>query len=290
VGSLPAWISAGGSGGTLAAGGPAVATMFSLNAAANGLAPGAYTAPVWFTNVTTGVAQSRQFTLLIGQELVQNGGFELGDFAWWNLAGDNAANYSFADDGTISSITAHSGTYLAALGESNSLAYLSQTVPTRAGQPYLLSFWLTSPGANNQPNQFLVEWDTNSTPNTLFDQFNLGAFDWTNLQFLATATGSNTTLNFGFRNDPGYFGLDDVSLIPIALPQLQGLLKSGGTLSLSWNATPGLVYQVQYRMDLKQQAWQNLGNPVTAAGTSLTTSDVVNSGPERFYRVVVSLR
>ena len=74
--------------------------------------------------------------------MVQDGGFEAGDFAYWNLIGSDAGYYNFVDDGTYTGLTPYSGTYYAALGEVGSLAYLSQTLPTRAGQPYLLSFWL----------------------------------------------------------------------------------------------------------------------------------------------------
>jgi hypothetical protein len=284
VGSIPSWLTASTDSGSLAPGSTATLAL-SLNEAANNLGPGVNSALVWFTNLTSGVAQNRQFTLLTSQDLVQNGGFEAADFSWWNLAGDNAEYYSFADDGTYSSLTPHSGTEFAALGQSNSVAYLSQTVPTLSGQLYLLSLWLTSPSADNTPNEFLVQWITNGTPNTLFDQVDLGAFDWTNLQFLATASGGNTTLNVGFRNDPGYFGLDDVSVVPIALPQIQKLQRSGATFSFSWNTTPGLVYQVQYRADLVQGTWLNMGNPVTATTSSLSRSDVVSFNSERFYRV-----
>ncbi len=289
VGNTSAWLTPSTSAGTLALGGPAANVTVSL-AAAGSLAPGIYTSSVWFTNLTSGVAQNRQFTLLVGQELVQNGGFEVGDLSWWNLAGSDAAAYSFVDDGTISTISnPHSGTYFAALGQSNSVAYLSQSLPTLPGQTYLLSLWLNSPAGNNFPNQFLVEWNANNaTPKMIFNQSDLGAFDWMNLQFVVTASSSNTSLVFGFRNDPDYFGLDDVSVVPLPTPQLQGLTVSGGTLSFSWNALPGQVYQVQYRTDLTQGTWLNLGGPITATDNLVAASDTIGPDLARFYRVVFS--
>jgi hypothetical protein len=99
-----------------------------------------------------------------------------------------------------------------------SLAYLSQTVPTSPGQAYLLSFWLANPVAGT-PNQFVVNWNTNlSSTNTILSQTNLGAFNWTNEQFVVLAAGASSVLQFGFQDDPQYLGLDDVSLVLVSPP------------------------------------------------------------------------
>ena len=107
-------------------------------------------------------------------------------------------------------INPHSGTYFAALREPSALAYLSQNVPTFAGQTYLLSLWMDSPDGKT-PNEFNVSWNGN----TLFDLVNLPKLGWTNLQFIVTATGSSTVLQFGARDDLTYLALDDVSVTPI---------------------------------------------------------------------------
>ena len=113
------------------------------------------------------------------------------------------------DDGSNSGITPHSGSYEAALGAVGSLSYLSQTLATTAGTSYLLSFWLNSPDGQT-PNEFQVSW--NGT--TLFDETDLPAIGWTNLQFVVTATGTSTVLQFGAQDDPSYLALDDVSVVP----------------------------------------------------------------------------
>ena len=45
-------------------------------------------------------------------------------------------------------------------------------------------------------------------------QTNLGAIGWTNLQFYVMATGTNTVLEFGFRDDESFLGLDDIQVSP----------------------------------------------------------------------------
>jgi hypothetical protein len=282
-----AWLTASG-GGTLA-GGANTTTTISLSSTATNLAAGTYTANVWFTNQTSGGALSRLFTLLVSQPLIQNGGFETGDFTGWTLNGDseidgNPINYVTTH---VGSMTPHSGSYLAALGESGVLAYLSQTAPTLTGQSYLLSLWLNSPTVTggNLPNEFSVSWNGN----TLFDQTNIPPISgWTNLQFIVTATRTNTVLQIGGRDDNFYLGLDDVSLtaIPAAIFQSATVAKTNNNLKFAWNALTGLVYQVQFKTNLLQTNWAVLKS-VTATNTPATFVDTnpVTSFPQKFYRL-----
>jgi uncharacterized repeat protein (TIGR01451 family) len=60
--STCAWLTVSVPGGTLAAGGPATNIPISVNSAANSLT-GIHSATIWFTNITSGAAQSRQITL-----------------------------------------------------------------------------------------------------------------------------------------------------------------------------------------------------------------------------------
>jgi hypothetical protein len=276
------WLNASPAGTTLASGAQTNDTV-SLTLAAYNLAVGTYSANVWFTNQTTGAAQLRQFTLLVGQSLVQNGGFETGDFTGWTQSGNTV--YTSVTSG---SQFVHSGTYGATLGPSGSPGYLSQTLPTFAGQNYLLSLWLDNPtnsyGAT--PNQFLVQW--NGT--TIFSQTNLPFTTWTNLQFIVTATGPSTVLQLGFRDDPYYLGLDDISVTPIPVPAFRTAAKTSNSFNLTWGTMTGLVYQVQYKTNLVQTNWINLGKPLIATSGNLTVSDTnaIGSSRQRFYRLMVS--
>src|SRR5260221_5277060 len=150
-----------------------------------------------------GVQFTNYFTVLPTQiSIVQNGGFETGDFTGWTLSGSDT-NDIFIDDGSQTGIVPHSGNYLAALAPVGSFSYLSQTLATIAGVGYSLSLWLNSPNGLT-PNKFLVSWNGNA----LFDQTNLPAIGWTNMQFTVTATGSSTVLQFGSQDDNRILGLD----------------------------------------------------------------------------------
>ena len=160
----PSWLTSTPASGTLSAH-SYVLVAVGINSAVNNLSPATYTANVAFSNVTSGISQLRPFTVQLGQSLVQNGGFESGDFTYWNFTGDtnnlvngfiylvNGVVYANTfGDGTTGLNWIHSGTYGAAFGESSKLAFISQPLPTLPGQSYLLSFWLNNL-FNPSPNQ-----------------------------------------------------------------------------------------------------------------------------------------
>jgi hypothetical protein len=271
------WLNVSPGGGTLTPGGPAAMATVSLNASASNLVVGTYTANLWFTNLNSHYAQSRSFTLTVQspQPLIQNGGFETGNFNGWTQSGNTAYT-------SVNASYVHSGSYAAELGPSGSLGFLSQTVPTLSGQPYLLSLWLDSPDGKTN-NEFLVAWNGQ----TAFDQVNLPALGWTNLQFIVLGAGPGTVLQIGFRDDPAYLALDDVSVVPLPATVIQSTVKANGMINFTWNALAGLAYQLQYKTNLIQATWVNLGSPVVASGVTATTSDPAPADPQRFYRLML---
>ena len=65
--------------------------------------------------------------------------------------------------------------------------------------------------------------------------------------------------------------------------------KSLNALTLSWDALPGQIYQVQYKTNLNQTSWFNLGGPAVATNTLMSASDSTTQNTNRYYRVVMPL-
>ena len=274
----PSWLNVAPISGSLAAGGSTPLTA-SLNATATTLGIGSFTDELLFTNQNGGTAEL-PFTVQINPILI-NGGFETGDFTGWTLTGNSGENYV-----TSAADFAHSGHYGAALGQAYYLAFLTQMLNTTPGQQYLVSFWLEN-AANPYgytPNQFIVYWNTTN----LYSQANLPFMNWTNLQYVVTATNTNSMLRFEVNDNPYYLGLDDVSVTPLVAPSLAAATTGNG-VTLSWNTLSGLGYQVQYTTNLANPNWINLGPTQTATNNTLSMS-LSNSPPvvsQRFYRLLL---
>ena len=288
------WLNVSSAGGTLNSHATATLTI-SLNSAATNFLIGNYSGNVSILDVTGGTTQNRQFDLYVG-----NGGFETGDFTDWNFAGTSALDFVLSgDDADVAGTNVlddndwqfvHSGLYGAYLGESapdGSLSdgSLSQAVATTPGRQYLVSFWLTSLAYQGStiPNDFSVKWNGS----TLYAQTNLGAFGWTNLQFVVPATAAGTTLEFDFSNAQSAFGFDDVR-VETATPALQSVTLAGSVITFTWSAIAGLSYQVQSAGNLSNPDWTNVAAPVTAPGDAVSTSAPFSkASAQQFYRVIL---
>jgi hypothetical protein len=240
----------------------------------------------------TGTNLINALVALADTSIIQNGGFESGGFDIWQLTGNGViSNFTYNavvspgyfGDGSETNFI-HSGSYGAFLGDTPQIALLSQTVNTFPGQGYLLSFWLANPTAG-PVQQFLVNWNTNSpATNRIYCLTNPPVLPWTNLTFVVTATGTNTTLQFGARNDPQGFGLDDVTLIPIPVPSFTALAKNPASLVFTWNTLAGVGYQIQYQTNLLETNWLVISN-ITATASSMSFTNTTDSDPQRYYRI-----
>jgi hypothetical protein len=274
----PPWLDVSPNAGILGPGQEWATVQVSLNSNASNLATGTYSATLIFSNLTIGTAQNQPATLSVGEPAVQNGGFETGNFSGWTLSGNGASVFVSTDN-----LCVHSGTYGAELGPPYSLGYLSQTVPTLPGRIYLISLWLDSPDGQT-PNQFLVSWNGD----TLFNQTNLPALGWTNIQIMAAATGPNTVLEIGFRDDPTFLGLDDISATLVAqpvAPAFESVVQSASGIVLTWGAVAGEGYQLQYNNDLNSTNWTNSGALITAATPTGRLTNAMTNG-QRFFRLL----
>jgi uncharacterized repeat protein (TIGR01451 family) len=106
--------------------------------------------------------------------------------------------------------------------------------------------------------------------------------------FAVTQLGTNLTL---FADDSnGHTGFSnpfDVVNSVLTPPTLELPDIAAGSVNLAWGAVIGQLYQVQYKTNLNQLNWINLGNSVISTNFILSVHDAVGADPQRFYRVIL---
>lgn len=94
---------------------------------------------------------------------------------------------------------------------------------------------------------------------------------------------------YGVTMEGGPYAVGTVfrfSVIPDP-PVLRRVAPRGNNLTLSWDATSGAKYQVQYATDLNSPNWIDLGPAISATNSVGSISDAIGSSAQRFYRVVL---
>jgi hypothetical protein len=162
-------------------------------------------------------------------QLIQNGGFETGNFQYWTLSG----NTGFTG---VDAIDANTGSFGAFAGAIGSTGTISQYVHTITGHVYHVSFDLAndSTPAGSQVNSFLATFGGS----VINSGTNFPAASYATLSPIAAnfiAAGNYTLVSFTFRNDPGFFSLDNVSVLgdagPVPEPSTWLMLLSGFALT-----------------------------------------------------------
>jgi len=135
-------------------------------------------------------------------DIVNNGGFETGDFTGWAQFGDT----SFSG---VDGADPHDGTYAAFFGPSG-IGGITQDIPTLPGRFYTIDFWLQSESDFNgaaTPNSFEFDWGGIQE----FVLTNAPATAYTHYTFNLKATSPTTQLKFAFTNVPAFWDFDSVS-------------------------------------------------------------------------------
>ncbi|HVM47815.1 MAG TPA: immunoglobulin domain-containing protein [Candidatus Acidoferrum sp.] len=215
-----------------------------------------------------------------GSNLVQNGGFETGDFTGWTNMGD------FKGVSVSSSAPyVHSGHFGAQMGPYD-YSYLSQSIPTVPGATYEVSFWLIPDGYGYSA----AFWNNNQLPYPYY----LPAGNWTNLQFTVAATASSSILQFDFQDSyTTYMGLDDVTVsnlvyldyAPAVSAQLLWPHLTNGVARFSFQTVLGQPYTIEECTDLTSGHWAPYATLVGDGSLYRFGVSVGASMPTAFYRV-----
>ena len=95
---------------------------------------------------------------------------------------------------------------------------------------------------------------------------------------------------YGTTADGGAYDYGTVfrfGLAPVPAPTLQAVAQTNGALTFTWSAVVGMPYQVQYKTNLAQPGWLNLGGLRDATNSVMPVSDSMGPDQQRFYRIKV---
>jgi hypothetical protein len=160
--------------------------------------------------------------------LVQNGGFETGDFQFWTPGGDTSSLF-------VADFNANSGTYAAIFSfifngseDFSTGPSLSQSFSTSAGSSYVLSYELSD--LSSDPNGFQALWNGSVIPGSpVIDATDFG---YTLYQFTVVGTGSDTLQFQSYQDDLSDWFLDDVTLDKASAPEPSSLLLIAGGIAV----------------------------------------------------------
>ncbi|MEH2199479.1 hypothetical protein [Nostoc sp.] len=170
-------------------------------------------------------------------DIVFNGGFELDPLVDPNdptapnpnITGWTKSGNPIDTSGTRISNFPQSNNQGLKIGGFIDLSYISQTLSTKPGQEYELSYYLASiaeePDIDNQFQTFVGG-------KSIFDQKNIDFQPYTPYKFNFTADTSSTELKFGAVDRRAILSLDTVSVKPVPEPFNLGGIAIAGLLGL----------------------------------------------------------
>jgi len=143
--------------------------------------------------------------------LIQNCGFETGNFSGWNTGPASSGSF-FGVDGP-----GYSGSFEAYFGATAGIPdAIFQTVQTTPGHLYDLQFYFKSDGLT--PNgAFVGYFDTSF--HVLGGAPDIPLMDWTLEDFTFTPSTPFTQIKFGAQDGPGFLLVDDFVLKDVTVPE-----------------------------------------------------------------------
>lgn len=123
--------------------------------------------------------------------------------------------------------------------------------------------------------------------------------------FTDSSPGTFSFNTFVVRDIPGFFGaggwgvgvtfdttrfqVESTNLftLPAPPPNIRSIVRTNGTVNLTWDSVSGRIYQLQYATNVLSGTWSNLGSTITATNSLATASDSSGATLLKFYRVAL---
>jgi hypothetical protein len=142
--------------------------------------------------------------------------------------------------------------------------------------------WIAAQGSDGTPGTWTTTGPGPHTPNSpSYNAGDNGIYMW-----LTRGAWLWAKWNFGFSIDHTWSALR-LTQVTATRPVITSVSKSGNNVTLTWSAGGGGNYQVQYKTNLTQIGWSNLGDTIPANNLTTSTTDVNPPDARRYYRVQV---
>lgn len=120
-----------------------------------------------------------------------------------------------------------------------------------------------------------------------------GAFGWQQLKdannqpAVVIIDGFPNTLRLGRPVATPGANVNFAMLVPVLAPTQIQIVRAGNNNAISFPGQTGFSYQVQYKNNLSDPTWTNVGSVIAGNNTVQTVNDT-SAGGSRFYRAVIS--
>jgi len=148
-----------------------------------------------------------------------------------------------------------------------------------------LSFVVSATDADVPVQTLTFSLDANAPAGARIDPNN-GVFSWTPTAVVGAGVYS-LTIRVTDNGSPSLSNEETIQVTvtnPGAVQITGATLLFPGSLTLEWATEPGRTYQVQYKSDLSDLTWQDLGGAITNS-PSASFSDTMGAAGQRFYRI-----
>jgi len=179
-------------------------------------------------------------------------------------------------------------------------AWMNYTRNYPAGTYYVYGRMATGGGADSSVtlSEVTSGWGTTNQTTTQLGTFAVPFTAWESYTFVPLRDNSGNLLPVTFNGSTNTLrvsrptptpALQDVNVNFLMLvPQFTlHAAHNGANVMLSFGTQTGFNYQLQYKTNLTDAAWQPLGSPIPGDGTVKSINDPVLTGGRRFYRAAI---